>query len=101
MNAMISDTIKAAYLIRHADSRDSCAAQVCFVSVPRPQVAQNCGAYSFNARIRMLTEMYRSYQYVSSDPNKVCPVHFSFQVAGALQSSFAAYISPTPLGSFS
>jgi len=61
--------------IRHADSWDSCAAQVCFSNVPRPQAARNCGSYSFDARIQILTEMYCSYQYLSIDPKKVC--HFN------------------------
>jgi len=68
-------------VIRHADSRDSCAAQVCFLSVPRPllrpQVAQNCGFYSFHARIQILTKMYCYLQYLSINPKKVCHAHFN------------------------
>jgi len=32
----------------------------------RPQTAQNCGSYSFDARIN-ITEMYCSHQYLSID----------------------------------
>jgi len=39
---------------------------VCFSNVPRPllrpQTAQNCGSYSFDARTKILTEMYCSHQ---------------------------------------
>jgi len=50
------------------------AAQVCFSNAPRPlqrpQTAQNCGSYSFNARIIILTEINCSHQYLSVD--EVC-----------------------------
>jgi len=36
----------------------------------RPQAAQNCGSYSFDARIQILTEMCFSHQYLSIDPKK-------------------------------
>jgi len=36
----------------------------------RPQTAQNCGSYSFDARIKILIEMYCSYQYLSIDSKK-------------------------------
>jgi len=35
--------------------------------------AQNCGSYSFDARIKILTEMYWSRQYLSIDPKKNLP----------------------------
>jgi len=40
-----------------------------------PQTAQNCGSYSFHARIKILTEMYYSHQYLSIDQKKVCHAH--------------------------
>jgi len=46
------------------------AAQVWFVSEPRPQTAQHCGSYTFNARIKILTEIYCFHQYLSIDPKK-------------------------------
>jgi len=36
--------------------------QFCFSKMPRPQTAQNCGSYGFDARINILTEMYFSHQ---------------------------------------
>jgi len=49
--------------------------------VPRPllrqQTVQNCGSYSFDARIKILTEIYFSLQYLSIDPKKVCHAHFN------------------------
>jgi len=41
--------------------------------VPRPQTARNCGSYSFDARIKILTEVHCSHQYLSSDPKKNLP----------------------------
>jgi len=35
-----------------------------------PQTAQNCGSYSFDARIKILSEMYCSHQYLSIDTKK-------------------------------
>jgi len=32
-------------------------------------------SYSFNDRIKVLTEMYCSHQYLSVDPKKVCHKH--------------------------
>jgi len=63
--------------MRHAYFLDSCAAHVCFVSVARPQTTQNCGSYSFNARTKILTQIYCFYQYISIDPKKVCHAHFN------------------------
>jgi len=37
--------------------------------------AQNGGSYSFDARIKILTEMYCSHQYLSIDPKKVLHAH--------------------------
>jgi len=46
--------------------------------VPRtPQTAQNGGSYSFSAKIKILTEMYCSHQYLSIDPKKVSHAHFN------------------------
>jgi len=78
--------------IRHADSEDSCAAQVCFSRVPRPlyflrsaslfqqsatptlsQTAQNCGSYSFDARVKILTEKNCYHPYLSIAPKKTLP----------------------------
>jgi len=35
------------------------------VPLLRPQTAQNCGSYSFDARIKILAEMYCFHQYLS------------------------------------
>jgi len=79
--------------IRHADSWDSCAAQVCFSRVPRPlqrpQTAQNCVFYSFDDRIKIFTEMYWSRQYLSIDPKKICHAH---------SNAHNAYICLPPVG---
>jgi len=37
------------------------------------QAAQNCGSYSFDARIKFLAEMYCSHQYQLIDPKKNLP----------------------------
>jgi len=39
----------------------------------RPQTAQNCGSYSFDARIKTLTEIYCYRQYLSVDIKKNLP----------------------------
>jgi len=36
----------------------------------RPQTAQNRSSYSFDARIKIVTEMYCSRQYLSINPKK-------------------------------
>jgi len=36
---------------------------ICFISVPRPQTAQNCGSYNFDDIIKILTEMCCFYQH--------------------------------------
>jgi len=58
--------------IWHADSWDSRVAQVCFSSVPR-QAAQNCGSYSFDARVKIVTEINCSHLYLAVDPKKSLP----------------------------
>jgi len=59
INAEISETIRGRLL-------KFCAAQVCFNKIPRPllrvQTPQNCGSYSFDARIKILTEIYCSHR---------------------------------------
>jgi len=42
-------------------------------TVLRPQTSQACDAHSFHARLKLLTEMYWSRQYLSIDPNKNLP----------------------------
>jgi len=55
MNAEISETMGARLLRFGVQIPELYAAQVCFSNVPRPllrpQTAQNCGSYSFDARI--------------------------------------------------
>jgi len=60
---------------------------------------------STEARIKILTEMYCSHQYLSIDPTKACHAHsnahnyvLGSRVGGAFQSRFAAFISPFPIG---
>jgi len=36
----------------------------------RPQTAKNCDAYNFDARIKIVTEIYGSRQYLSIDLKK-------------------------------
>jgi len=43
------------------------------VAPTRPQTAQNCGSYSFNARIQIVTEMCCSHQYLSVNTKKSLP----------------------------
>jgi len=38
-----------------------------------PQTAQNCGSYSFDARMKILIEMYCSHQYLPIDPKQSLP----------------------------
>jgi len=42
-------------------------------ALERPQTAQNYVSYSFDAKIKILTEMYCSRQYLSIDPKKSLP----------------------------
>jgi len=67
MNAEISKTIRATILGLGMQIPEI-PAQRKFVSAACH--AQNCGFYSFDARITILTEMYCSHQYISIDPKK-------------------------------
>jgi len=50
------------------------ASAMCHAHSNAPQTAQDCGSYSFDARIKILAVIYCSYQYLSIDPKKSLPV---------------------------
>jgi len=60
MNAEISQTMGARLLRFGVQIPKLHQSQVCFSNVPRPllrpQTAQNCGSYSFDARIKILNK---------------------------------------------
>jgi len=68
MNAEISETI-GARLLRFGVQIPALLTQRKFVSVEchAHSNAQNCGSYSFDARIKILTKMKCSHQYLSID----------------------------------
>jgi len=79
MNAEISETIQATIL--------GLGMQIPEIPAQRKFVSAEChahsnahnpskiGSYSFYARIKILTEIYCSRQYLSIDPKKVCHAH--------------------------
>jgi len=75
MNDEISETIRARLLrfgvqISELLTQRKFALAACHAH----SNAQNGGSYSFDARTKILAEMYWSYQYLSIDPKKNLPL---------------------------
>jgi len=75
MNAEISETIKATILVLGMQIPEI-PAQLKFDSAEcHAHKPPKTGSYSFDARIKILTEMYCSHQYLSIDlKNLPCPL---------------------------
>jgi len=70
MNAEISETMGARLLrfgVQIPELLGSASLVRCHAHSSAHKPAQNCGSYSFDARIKILTEMYCSHQYLSID----------------------------------
>jgi len=77
MNAEISETIRAR-LLRFGVQIPELLTQRKFVSAEcHAHSNAHCGSNSFDGRIKILTEMYCSQQYLSIDPKKVCHAYFN------------------------
>jgi len=77
MNAEISETMEAS-LLTFAVQIPELLTQRKFVSAEcHAHSNAHCGSYSFDARIKILTEMYCSHQYLSIYQKKACHAHFN------------------------